>query len=208
MPVIVDITMATRAARQQQRARTAARLRAQGYTREQARLQAARMYPEPEQPAEPAPRSGRGRRAEPARDTRLGQSGGHCGKPQGLGVRRRPRSVPGGAQAQGQGQGPEAPVKPRMHSRGERADAYEPMKYSAYGTDRHHHFTGALAGVQPLGNCSAWPFQWRACTSPIPSSRSRARASVKSQASRDRSSRTDRHSPNLSWQADLGATSE
>src|SRR5258707_14459760 len=55
MPVIVDITMATRAARQQQRARTAARLRAQGYTREQARLQAARMYPEPEQPAEPAP---------------------------------------------------------------------------------------------------------------------------------------------------------
>jgi|SRR5215469_2029338 len=57
MPVIVDITMATRAARQHQRARTAARLRAQGYTREQAKRQAARMYPEPEQPAEPPPAS-------------------------------------------------------------------------------------------------------------------------------------------------------
>ncbi len=57
MPVIVNITMATRAARQHQRARTAARLRAQGYTREQARRQAARMYPEPEQPAEPPPAS-------------------------------------------------------------------------------------------------------------------------------------------------------
>jgi hypothetical protein len=65
MPVIVDITMATRAARQHQRARTAARLRAQGYTREQASRQAARMYPEPEQPAEPPPAS-----AEPASTAR------------------------------------------------------------------------------------------------------------------------------------------
>src|SRR5258708_27404856 len=57
MPVIVDISMATRAARQHQRARTAARLRAQGYTPEQAKRQAARMYPEPEHPAEPPPAS-------------------------------------------------------------------------------------------------------------------------------------------------------
>src|SRR5258708_13033773 len=57
MPVIVDISMATRAARQHQRARTAARLRAEGYTPEQAKRQAARMYPEPEQPAAPPPAS-------------------------------------------------------------------------------------------------------------------------------------------------------
>src|SRR5258708_28947415 len=57
MPVIVDISMAPRAARQHQRARTAARLRAEGYTPEQAKRQAARMYPEPEQPAAPPPAS-------------------------------------------------------------------------------------------------------------------------------------------------------
>jgi hypothetical protein len=57
MPVIVNVTMATRAARQRQRARTAARLRAEGYTREQAGRQAARMYPEPEQAAKPPPAS-------------------------------------------------------------------------------------------------------------------------------------------------------
>src|SRR5258706_14811144 len=57
MPFIVRISMATRAAREHQRARTAARLRAQGYTREQAKRQAARMFPEPEQPAGPPPAS-------------------------------------------------------------------------------------------------------------------------------------------------------
>jgi hypothetical protein len=29
------------------------------------------------------------------------------------------------------------------------------MEYSAYGTDRHHHFTGALAGGSAIGELSS-----------------------------------------------------
>src|SRR5258708_12782573 len=106
MPVIVDITMATRAARQHQRARTAARLRAQGYTREQAKRQAARMYPEPEQPAEPAPAS-----TEPPSTTQEPAPASANGQDADAGP--SPRVIRAGAKAAAIAVHPSAPASPR-----------------------------------------------------------------------------------------------